>query len=89
MLEDDFIIPHTGESTSKSAHALVDRAIANNEPVFVMRAKDVHSVRALAAYLDSVRGGGSPPEFVTEIGKLFRAFQEWRKENSHQVKFPD
>lgn len=84
-----YVIPYTHENTSKSAHSVIDKAFANDEPVFVMRAKDVHSVRALSAYLASVQGGGSSPEFIEDIIRIHRAFRLWQTDHTDQVRFPD
>lgn len=85
----EYVIPYTHEHTSKSAHRMIDKAFANDEPVFVIRAKDIHSTRALAAYLQSLRGGGSPPETLEDVERIFRAFRTWQTDHSEQVRYPD
>jgi hypothetical protein len=82
-------LPHTGEMVTKSARDIVDRALAADEPVFVIRARDVCAMPALAAYLRQVQVGTSPPELVDSIEKIFKAFRSWQQENSRLVKFPD
>lgn len=85
-----FELPHTGEKVSKSAHEIVDKAFANGEPVFVIRAKDFFAVQVLGFYLECIeRQGPNNPEFEEDIVKIQNAMRQWQRDNLGKVRYPD
>lgn len=57
----------------------MERAKANdNEPVFMLRARDVYSGHALVAYLEACRNGGCSSEHIKEIEECVDMFARWK-----------
>lgn len=74
---------------AKSAREIIEKAFANNEPVFVIRAKDIHAMDALALYAQQVKLGGSPKSYGEDISRIVGEFAVWRLQHSDQVRYPD
>lgn len=76
---------------SKNILEMLEKAEANDhEPVFMVRAKDTHSVKVLDAYITSMESLDSSlnEQFVNEVKATREAFIEWRKKHIQQVKWP-
>lgn len=85
-----YLIPGTETLVSKSAQQLVTSALDNDEPVFVLRAKDIFSLPALQYYkLQVERYGPTNHGFQIDIENIMDAFSKWRTANAEQVKYPD
>jgi hypothetical protein len=63
-------------------------AIPSDEPVFVLRARDLYSVTVLGAYLNSVKEG-SPSEHVQAVENVVADFVQWREQHPDLVRIPD
>jgi hypothetical protein len=85
---EQYLIPGTETMVSKSAHDIVQRAFDNEEPVFVIRARDNLSIAAINAYLISGLQLGADPEFLAEIQKIHQAMLTWRLEHMNEVRMP-
>ena len=60
--------------------------IPEDEPAFVLRARDFYALAALYAYLD--RCHEQYPEFRTQIENICDEFYEWRSANADKLKYP-
>jgi hypothetical protein len=74
---------------AKNPNEIIKKALANNEPVFVLRAKDKHSVCAMWSYLEACAHNGASQEHCLGVAFAIRDFQEWQKANLQLVKTPD
>lgn len=74
---------------SKTAESVLKSARENNEPVFVLRAKDWCSINAIYEYLEFCRAKGCDIDFRNEILNIIEDFEKWQEENKLQVKKPD
>lgn len=76
-------------TTSAKDGRLVNRAtgkpIPDDEPVFVLRAKDVHALEALRAYLSVV----DTPEHAQSVRQRINAFEAFTVAHADRMKFPD
>lgn len=62
--------------------------IPSDEPLFIMRAKDVMATRAMHEYRDAVKVI-SPAAHVELVTRRIREFRAWQKANPGKVKNPD
>lgn len=65
--------------------------IPEDEPVFVIRAKDAISAMAVSAYKDIRLNQSEPPseEFVDHLDDEVSKFVLWQADNPELVKLPD
>lgn len=61
--------------------------IPEDEPIFILRAKDAASVPLLNAYVVLCGHLGSPDEHLLGLRELISDFSEWQ--NRHETKIPD
>lgn len=69
---------------------IIQQANETDEPIFVLRAKDLLSVLALQAYIDFLEKyeANDAPILVEAVDRL-NEFREWQKANPGKVKLPD
>ncbi|HAL45497.1 MAG: hypothetical protein A2Y12_08805 [Planctomycetes bacterium GWF2_42_9] len=60
-------------------------AIPDNEPVFILRAKDTNALSAIGEYY----GICDNVEHSAAVGAVFRKFADWQDSNQEIVKEPD
>lgn len=76
-------------TTATKDGRIVNRAtgkpIPDDEPVFILRAKDYLAVAALQAYLDQIED----PEHAAAVQKRIEAFEDFADENPARMKQPD
>jgi hypothetical protein len=61
-----------------------------DEPIFILRAKDLFSVMAIVEYLRVIEAyAPSDSEFQESIVNILERFKTWQKENIHRVRYPD
>lgn len=90
MADKLFNIPHTGVPTSKSAMDMVAKAMDEDEPVFVLLAKDFFAVQVIAHYLELVeKFAPTNHEFQEEIVNIQTAVRSWQADNIERVRYPD
>ncbi len=63
--------------------------IPDDEPVFIMRAKDSCAPQAINQYAELAIVAGSPSEFAAACRRVATQFREWQGENQDKVKTPD
>lgn len=61
------------------------QVIPDDEPVFVLRARDVHARQAIAHYVSLL----SDSRHVSEVGQRLAAFHEFAKDHAERMKVPD
>lgn len=62
--------------------------IPEDEPCFVVRAKDVFAVAVLRYYRDLTEDA-APQELTDDMDRHIDLMNEWRRRNAHLVKIPD
>jgi hypothetical protein len=61
-----------------------------DEPIFVLRGKDILAATSIARYRDSfVKHGPDNPQFVDQVSRRLHEFQDWQNDNIGKVKYPD
>jgi hypothetical protein len=68
-----------------------DRCLAkvdDDEPIFVLRAQDVSSTRAIRYWLE-INRATLPEERIAETEACMRDFDDWQRSNENRVKLPD
>jgi hypothetical protein len=73
----------------KSIADILKSAQENNEPVFVIRAKDKCALAAIGAYNVTSHIAGVNDEHLKETQQIFRDFVKWQGENKDKVNLPD
>ncbi len=62
----------------------------SDEPVFMVRARDVYGPLALVAYKQAaVSGGRGSADLERSVNEQLDAFREWQKSHPHLLKAPD
>ena len=88
--ERPYVIPHTHEPTSKSAHDIVRKAFERDEPVFVVRAKDFFSVQVVSRYLELLEQfGPTNLDLQEDVVNVLNAFKAWQAAHMSDVRYPD
>jgi hypothetical protein len=59
--------------------------IPDDEPVFILRARDIHAVTAMIAYAEVCKNQSQQIEVYNRIDE----FQEWQINNQGKLKEPD
>lgn len=73
----------------KDPNIILKKALDNEEPVFVLRAKDALSLCAISAYLHSAAIVIQDEEQFEELEIIYKEFRLWKSENQDKVKLPD
>ena len=72
----------------EKAHRILD-SVDPDEPIFVLRAKDVLSILTLKHYQGLIESY-APHEAQSEaMNQTLRAFREWQSQNPTKVRLPD
>jgi hypothetical protein len=83
-------LPWTGEPVHKFAQQMLDNAFANDEPVFILRAKDFFAPQVVAKYLELIETVGPiNMELQEDVTKVMNAMREWQGTHMGQVRYPD
>jgi len=61
----------------------------SGEPVFLLRAKDALALKVINAYIGMSLGAGCKMEFIDEIIKIAKDFEDWRISNTDKIRIPD
>lgn len=75
---------------SEKDQAIIDAVKDTDEPIFVLRGKDILSASIIAQYRTQFQKHG--PEnsaFVEQVTGRLEQFQNWQSDNIGKVKYPD
>lgn len=61
--------------------------VAEDEPLFVLRAKDAAAVHAIQCWIEAAQDLGAPPKKLAEAEGLIAKMKAWQEE--HGTKTPD
>lgn len=64
-------------------------SLGDDEPVFILRGRDVVSVATVRVYAQKCAQHGSPKEHVLSVNEAADAMVVWQKANPDLVKLPD
>jgi hypothetical protein len=75
---------------SEKDQAIIDACRDTDEPIFVLRGKDILAATSIARYRDSfVKHGPDNPQFVDQVSRRLHEIQDWQNDNVGKVRFPD
>jgi hypothetical protein len=63
--------------------------IGEDEPVFILRAKDRAAMAAVDRYAQAARTLGAAQEFLDSVNERVRVLNAWRLQHPHELKIPD
>lgn len=81
--------PATKLQPIKGKAAYILDTLHPEEPIFVLRAKDLLSPLALLAYRDLIDQYNPGGDIARDINAAISAFRLWQTGNPDRVKFPD
>jgi len=59
---------------------MIKQCVANDEPYFLLRGKDICALPAIEKYYDEVKGVVKDPYFIEEIEEIMKDFRAFRDE---------
>jgi hypothetical protein len=63
--------------------------IPDDEPIFILRARDVAAVRTLESYRSEAEAAGSPPDHLQAVQLRVEQFRKFSSEHPDRMKKPD
>lgn len=60
-----------------------------DEPVFVLRARDVAALPTLRNYYGTIAAAGAQPDHLNRVQQAQTAFARWKVEHPDDMKVPD
>lgn len=63
--------------------------IPDDEPIFVLRARDSHAVATLSTYLCLVKASGDHGAHLNAVRMRLDQFEKFSRENKERMKLPD
>ena len=75
--------------SKKTPVSVFESAMKNNEPVFVLRAKDSVAEDTIFEYLSRCINAGCSQEHLNGVRKIRDDFIQWKRDHQDQVKRPD
>ncbi len=63
--------------------------IPEDEPLFILRGKDMETPNAIRQYALFCRIAGSPPEHIEAVERQATRIVQWQNENPARCKVPD
>ena len=76
------------ETPTERNRRIYEEATAQDEPVFVIRAKDLTSISAIMLYRE-LHAMNTSPGFNDALTDLIGDFREWQQAHTDQMKVPD
>lgn len=64
-------------------------AIPDDEPIFILRARDISAVATLEKYRQEVEAAGSPTEHLQAVQLRVEQFRKWAQEHPDRMKVTD
>lgn len=71
------------------AMKIIEECMETGEPIFVLRAKDLLSVLAVAEYRDLLDKYWADPQMQEGVGAAFETMRGWQKDHPGEVRLPD
>lgn len=65
-----------------------DQPIPDDEPVFILRARDANALPLLVRYREYCRESGSPQQRVDDLANVINQFEKFKNRNAHKMKIP-
>ena len=62
--------------------------ISHDEPIFLLRARDICALNLLIEYEHLSRAAGSPEERILSLKHVYEEFSRWRLEHCGELKIP-
>ncbi|MDR1380173.1 MAG: hypothetical protein LBJ47_01695 [Tannerella sp.] len=69
----------------KNPIQMIKQCLANEEPYFVLRGKDICALPAIEKYCEAVRGKVEDPYFIEEIEEIMKDFRAFREEQETHI----
>ena len=70
--------------------AIIEACRDTDEPIFVLRGKDILSASIIAQYREQFRKHGPEnQQFLDQVTVRLNDFQEWQNHNIGKVRYPD
>ena len=69
----------------KNPIQMIKQCVANEEPYFLLRGKDICALPAIERYYEAVKGVVKDPYFIEEIAEIMKDFQAFREEQQTHV----
>jgi hypothetical protein len=69
----------------KNPIRMIKQCVANEEPYFVLRGKDICALPAIEKYYEAVKGKVTDPYFIEEIEEIMKDFRAFREEQGTHV----
>lgn len=74
---------------AKTAESVLKSARQNNEPVFVLRAKDKNSIDAILEYFGKCEETNCDQLHIDGVWGIYCEFVDWQRANEIKTKLPD
>jgi hypothetical protein len=74
---------------NKKDDKIITDAQSRNIPIFVIIAKDAHSVKTLEEYFLLCDAEGATAEHIIAVQERIDEFRQWQIDHPDQVKLPD
>jgi hypothetical protein len=69
----------------KNPIQMIKQCVANEEPYFVLRGKDICALPAIEKYCETVRGKVEDAYFIEEIEEIMKDFRAFREEQETHI----
>ena len=69
----------------KNPIQMIKQCVANEEPYFLLRGKDICALPAIERYCETVKGLVKDPYFIEEIEEIMKDFRAFRDEQETHV----
>ena len=69
----------------KNPIQMIKQCVANEEPFFLLRGKDICALPAIERYYDAVKSVVKDPYFIEEIEEIMKDFRAFRDEQQTHV----
>lgn len=80
----------TEDTVRADGLARAEKFNASEEPVFILRAQDIHAVPTIARYQALIEAtDGHDPEMLKKLDGVMDTFSEWQTDNHDRVKLAD
>lgn len=75
---------------SEKDQSIIDAVADTDEPIFVLRGKDILAASIIAQYHTQFqKHGPDNSAFLTQVSNRLKEFQDWQNANTNRVRYPD